>query len=273
MEGEFGAARQRESDMNAFFARVLQYLETPQYLRRMLFPVHPDLKYAGLLNPLDAPHHVRATTPCLYREGVVTHAPPTFGALENADEEAFVGKKGRKKRGCMVNVGLRKSVYVERTLPAGVRVTVKMDHPVDAVMGKGMTGKVVPPSEPREAMGFYWGYNVRLAAGISQVFTGCPYEGGYDVTVGTSERGDDAQSPSFKLKPFNHLLVLFGGLGGLEDCILGDQDVKVSDPRNLCDVYINTCRNQGSGTIRTEEAILVTMSVLHPHIQSNEKSK
>lgn len=39
--------------------RILQYLECPQYLRKFFFPIHKDLKYAGILNPLDAPHHLR----------------------------------------------------------------------------------------------------------------------------------------------------------------------------------------------------------------------
>lgn len=43
-----------------FFAMNLAYLETPQYLRRQLFTMHPNLKMAGLQNPLDAPHHMRA---------------------------------------------------------------------------------------------------------------------------------------------------------------------------------------------------------------------
>lgn len=41
----------------------------------MLYPVHPDLQFAGLLNPLDAPHHVRATEDVPYREGVVIKRP------------------------------------------------------------------------------------------------------------------------------------------------------------------------------------------------------
>ncbi|CAD7696472.1 unnamed protein product [Ostreobium quekettii] len=55
----------------AFLARLLQYQETPQYLRKLLIPVHPDLKYAGLLHPLDIPSHMRATEWREYREGVV----------------------------------------------------------------------------------------------------------------------------------------------------------------------------------------------------------
>ena len=54
-----------------FMARLLQYCECPQYLRRVFFPMHPDLQFAGLLAPVDAPHHVRQEDRSKYREGVV----------------------------------------------------------------------------------------------------------------------------------------------------------------------------------------------------------
>ncbi|CAM9498118.1 unnamed protein product [Choristocarpus tenellus] len=63
------------NDPNVFMARILQYVETPQYLRRKLFPMHPSLRFAGLLNPLDAPHHVRADERSPFREGVVVDKP------------------------------------------------------------------------------------------------------------------------------------------------------------------------------------------------------
>ena len=52
-------------------------------------------------------------------------------------------------------------------------------------------GKVVAPSTPRTRKGLYWGYNVRLVEKLSQVFTKSPFKGGYDLTLGTSERGDN----------------------------------------------------------------------------------
>jgi methyltransferase len=53
-------------------ARIFEYLECPQYLRKDIFPIHESLKYAGLLNPLDAMHHLRSTNLELpYREGIV----------------------------------------------------------------------------------------------------------------------------------------------------------------------------------------------------------
>lgn len=48
-------------------ARILQYLECPQYLRKHFFPLHKDLEFAGLLNPLDAPHHLRSSNDFRFR--------------------------------------------------------------------------------------------------------------------------------------------------------------------------------------------------------------
>lgn len=48
-------------------ARILQYLECPQYLRKSFFPIHKDLKFTGLLNPLDAPHHLRQQNDFIFR--------------------------------------------------------------------------------------------------------------------------------------------------------------------------------------------------------------
>ena len=36
--------------------------------------------------------------------------------------------------------------------------------------------------------GVYWGYTVRVAKNLSSVFTGSTYKGGYDLTIGTSEK-------------------------------------------------------------------------------------
>src|SRR5919197_5222442 len=36
---------------------ILSYLDTPQYLRKKLYPLSPDLQFAGILHPIKAPHH------------------------------------------------------------------------------------------------------------------------------------------------------------------------------------------------------------------------
>jgi Putative RNA methyltransferase len=54
--------------------------------------------------------------------------------------------------------------------------------------GKKMAGKVVSPAAPREDNGTYWGYTTRIANSIQKVFEECPFDGGYDLKIGTSER-------------------------------------------------------------------------------------
>jgi len=48
-------------------------------LRKQLFPVSQNLKYSGLMNPLDTPHHLRITQWCTYREGCIINRPAKKG--------------------------------------------------------------------------------------------------------------------------------------------------------------------------------------------------
>ena len=61
---------------------------------------------------------------------------------------------------------------------------------------KRVEGQVVAPEEPYMQGGYYWGYSVRVAASLSDVFNHCPYahEGGYDCTIGTSDKGQSLYS-------------------------------------------------------------------------------
>ncbi|KAL5019802.1 hypothetical protein ScPMuIL_002694 [Solemya velum] len=239
----------KKGHANVQLARILQYLECPQYLRKSFFPQHKDLHYAGLLNPLDCPHHMRTEDKFCYREGVVLDKPVTSG------------------RGSYVNIGLAKEVQIDRQLQAGVRVTVKLDQLETGK--KKFKGIAVPPSAPRTCLGKYWGYSVRIASSLSAVLTGCLYKGGYDLTIGTSERGvlvDDISLPKFK-----HAIVVFGGVKGLEAGLEADENVSIDDPKFLFHHYVNTCPSQGSRTIRTEEAILISMSTLRPKFETSQK--
>lgn len=85
----------------------MEYLETPQYLRKAMFPRSEALKFAGLMNPVDAPHHLRATEWFAYREGVVINR--------------FGGK-------AFVNIGIDKDCVIDSPdLEVGTRVTIKLD--------------------------------------------------------------------------------------------------------------------------------------------------
>ncbi|XP_015688148.1 putative methyltransferase C9orf114 isoform X2 [Oryza brachyantha] len=228
-----------------FLVRILEYLETPQYLRRRLFPMHKNLKFVGLLPPLDAPHHVRKHEWSEFREGVTLD--------------------GDRSMGTFVDVGLSKNVLVEQILEPGKRVTVTMG--TDRDISSACIRKVVPPSTPRDEMELYWGYKVRYASNLSGVFSDSPYKEGYDYIIGTSEHGKIISSSELILPSFRHLLIAFGGLAGLEECIEEDRNLKGKDVNDVFHTYLNTCPSQGSRTIRTEEALLISLQYFQDPIR------
>ncbi|KAG1712133.1 putative methyltransferase C9orf114 [Nymphon striatum] len=225
---------------NVQMGRILQYLECPQYLRKQLFSIQNDLQYAGLLNPLDCFHHLRQDEKSLYREGIVLQKPVQEG------------------RGSYVGVGTKHEVQIDKLLQTGTRVTVEIDE--ESMSKKRWKGQVVSPSAPREKAGLYWGYNVRVVGSLSEAI-----KDKYDLVIGTSERGDSVDD--MELPHFNNLMVVFGGLKGLEASMDADLDIKTEDPKELFNLYLNTCPDQGSRTIRTEEAILVTLANLRSLIK------
>ena len=120
-------------------ARILQYLECPQYLRKHFFPIHEDLKYAGVLNPTDMPHHLRASEESVYREGVVLERP------------------GVKEGSSFVNIGLKTDCLVDRSLKPGLRVTVRL--------GEGYLWDRKISGEVRRGVG--WGEDWSCAGGLT----------------------------------------------------------------------------------------------------------
>lgn len=258
--------------------KLFEYAECPQYLRKDIFAIEPDLKYAGMINPLEAQHHLRTSQlECPYREGITINS-----SLDSSE----------------VNIGLSKPVEVKGTHDPATRVTVKVD-PNDLVKMQSMLGKhsikrvhaqVVSPSEPLAKLRLFWGYYVRSADCLSQVFSKNTFlpekKNFYDLIIGTSERGTIIDEVNFEKDEKNeeeegnsqrskkskknvnqHILVVFGGVRGLEYSMSKDPSLKgVTDVSKLFHHYINTCPNQGSNTIRTEEAILITLSALRPKL-------
>ena len=289
-------------DPSYFLTHILSYLETPPFLRVRLFPLHPDLKYAGAAPSLDMPHHLKPGETCPYREGISVKSKS--GSREKQEPvpngEHLEQKKRKKKKNATtedetamdsthhIDVGFSEPVEVSTPIPLNNRVTVHFSDPDDVKA----PNTVVQPTDPRTKSGYYWGYSVRAASSISSVMTECPFDGGYDVTLGTSERGSPlsdlrscrAQAENTDsaigvpkhtisaIPPFRHMLVAFGGVSGLEAAAASDevlQEKGVTDAKDLFDFWVNICPGQGSRTIRTEEAIWVALAHLKEIVDTN----
>lgn len=250
-----------QDDPDHFLVHLLSYLETPPHLRKLLFPLHPNLELAGRLPSLDLPHHLKSDEWCPYREGVT---------LPGADEH-----------GTFVEAGLRIPVTVKDQIPENTRVTLVFDEDAESAQknpnAQIISAAPVNPDEPREDAGYYWGFKVRRAGNLSEVFTECEYDDGYDISIGTSERGitlDDLYSGAeeHKVPNFKHLLVVFGGVAGLEVAVKNDPELQklgVTEAKDAFDRWVNVCPGQGSRTIRTEEAVWIGLMGLRKLVTSN----
>lgn len=91
-------------------------------------------------------------------------------------EGVVLNKNVKPGKGSHVNVGLLKDVGIDKLLNPGLRVTVRMLP--DAETKKKFHGKVESLHIPRAETGVYWGYVVRIANTLNEVFSKSPYKEG-----------------------------------------------------------------------------------------------
>ncbi|KAF1344775.1 putative RNA methyltransferase [Delphinella strobiligena] len=248
------------SDPDDFLYHVLSYLETPPHLRKTLFPMHPNLRTAGACSSLDMPHHLRANEWCQYREGV--------SQGKAADHST---KKKSSGPSTLVDCGF--PVRVPTDIPAGSRVTVRFASR-DEPEHDGYTplpAEAVSPDTPREEAGYYWGYSTRLASSLSAIFT-------EHRLLAHPILPSNLLFPNLNLlnhhpplpKNWNHFLIVFGGVAGLEVALKADEELTskgVTEASDVFDYWVNLVPQQGSRTIRTEEAVWLGLMGLRGVVQ------
>lgn len=210
----------------ALIGRVLRYLETPQYLRRRLFPLDDSLKYAGLLPPLRIPSHkprvaVEALRPGEFREGVV---------LEDRTS---------------VDVGLERPLALETRAAAPGRATVRVTS----------TSPLRGVQADRSQTGEYWGYVVEERS-ADQILSDPRFE----LRVATSRLGDPLASTigelGRRLGAARGVEVLFGSPSrGLFETLGKDLRRRVA-------FVVNLYPEQHVATVRTEEAVPAALYLL-----------
>jgi len=241
--------RSQEADMQ-FCDEILQYLETPQYLRKKIFKLRPTFKFAGILPPLQAPHH---------------NVPRTMASVKIGDiREGLV--ISRNDGGAVVDAGLERFVSVAADHPVSERVTIRL-----VSVGKSLRGEIIEPSKMRISRssetpilamtdGKYWGYRVHKAASLARLLNGQRR----DLKIGTSRYGTTIQellpSLSKALKNSRSTLIAFGSPKmGLRE-ILAQEKL---DQKDAFTYFVNTVPDQQTATVRTEEAIFISLGILN----------
>lgn len=219
-----------------FISSILSYMETPQYLRKHLIRVNPDLRFVGILPPLRTPNHpVSGKIADLKigetREGVVM------------DTNAQVSR---------LDLGVNTPVEAPVRLHRGSRVTVRIQR---------IAPKIVADLVEENRIDIYWGFRVTLKnLPLGRLIQ----ESQPDVVIATSRLGERVNTVLDQLRTAmtgaSNVLLAFGSpRRGLHEII--EQEGMRLD--RLARFTVNFVPNQGTQTVRTEEAVYSALTVLN----------
>jgi len=220
------------------FSKLLRYMIVPQYLRRIVFKKEEELRFAGLLPPLKIPSHI---------------VPASLKQVEPGSFRlAAVVKAGRSR--LVLEAGLEKALLAPAPEPplearVGDMVLARVEDP------SRLSAKIVDPGESP----FYLGYRVSTPRKTLGEFL----MGVEAVKIGTSKYGEPAWRRLGELKNLlsggGRIMVAFGSPStGLRE-ILAREGMKVGDVFNI---VVNTVGEQGVETVRTEEALYITLPLV-----------
>ncbi|KAM9998483.1 hypothetical protein ACTFIY_008153 [Dictyostelium cf. discoideum] len=252
---------QQQSDLNLLL-KVLEYIETPSYLRDELFDtLEKDYFNVDKLNSINScqqqPKEEEGDDEPLYREGVVTNQ--------------------HWKNQSIVNVGLEKLVLIPKRLNPGTRLTIDIKNSNGGTgdgtaIGDGnretndkyINGKIISPSDIKKE-GYYWGHHIRLVDSLAKVASTCQYEDtqNYDYIIMHSQYGE--QFPSYtdvvinNAKKYNHLLVIFADANASSTV---NPEFKLGSEVLVPDTHINTLVDFNIKKLRFEETLSITLSKL-----------
>jgi len=229
--GFLPSSRIRDADL---LVKLLKYLDTPQYLRRRVFPKSASLQFAGTLPPLRTRSH------------------PLQSSIRDLSEGDV--RWGVQVRPNQLDLGFDKLIdypdIVSERDPTLFRVV-------------NTSPKIVLEQIQRSDVKEYWGYNVKRIGGLVDFLK---------ESEGITRIGFSRKAPSFKqlqddlistITNTKSVLAIFGDpeRGITELCANEKEDVK-----HHVDFWVNTIEGQGTETVRLEEALFVSLGLLNSSV-------
>ena len=208
---------------------ILKYLETPQFLRRRLFPKMNDLKFAGVLQPLKIPSHITPANPKKINRGDVR-------------EGIVVSIKGKK----FVDVGINQLIQFFGKTSIGKRVTVQFKEGYPKLSVKDVDKSEVP---------VYWGYAIKERANLFSLLD--EWKGNIIITSRKGKTATKEQISKYTSSEQPTLVVFGSPEKGVHE-ILGGKMKNVQNAKTL-----NFFPNQATQTVRLEEALLGTLAIIN----------
>ena len=215
---------------------MLTYLDTPQYLRRKLFPIMDELEYAGILHPLKSPHHKSKKA--------------DIGDIRVA---VLIEKKGR----LYADIGLDSLSIFNGSGYAGKKINAKIIS---------IYPEIITREADKREIKDYWGYNVIETSLLNLLESNNNTE-----IIITSRYGklfkNYENNLSERIKTIKTFLLIFGSPRN------GVSEILMAEGRriNQYPSMINMFPFQGTETVRLEEAILGTLAIMNHYISKQSR--
>lgn len=237
---------------------ILDFLNTPQYLRKLIYPMNPQLSYIGLLPPIKGPQHKKKVELSIIdtqelRVGLIYHKK--FLLNQKSTNRSNMNKK-------FIN-NLRNKNY-------DYYVDVGLDFPIP-FLGKGTNGQKVIvkfsstypnlkaiQATKNEIENEYLGYDVLTINLIDEFLKKLDTK---TFIIFTSKKGTIFKTVESQfeevMKQFDTLLIVFGSPSkGIHELYPNFKNINNS-------MYLNIFPCQMTDTIRLEEAIIGTLTIFN----------
>ncbi len=226
--------RDPEFNDSRFISLVLRYMETPQYLRKLLIPRREELRHVGTLPPLRTKHH----------------------PIDSRSESLKIGEF---RVGAVVeSVGSDDCVWVEIGTNRPIPLRTKEKYPVGQRLNVRIFSHNPLAAEPvdQKEIPHYWGYETEIADSLDNYLASKS-----DAFVVLTSRNGKAVKPEILQKveqsgQMRDLAVVFGSPARGVDAFLSKESMERYE-------MINTIPHQGTETVRVEEAVFATLALLN----------
>lgn len=213
--------------------KLLRYIDTPQYLRRKIFPRSPALQFAGILPPLRTRSH------------------PLYVKLSDLSEGEI--RWGIQVHHGKIDIGLERSINYPDSISEREPTLFRVIKKIPSIRLERIV---------REETEVYFGFEVEESEDLSEYLKGATGS----VRIGLSRNGVQYQRLKEDIESMTKsnesvVIALGGPRYGIRDLVESKDDLK-----NNVDFWINTVQDQGTETVRLEEALHASLAIICPSI-------
>ena len=248
--------KRKNSDIS-LLKLILEFLNTPPYLRKSIYPLNADLSYIGLLPPIRAPHHKNKVQLKDVKIGEIRIGilQDRNSIIKQMDRTTFTS--GQK---FIINFNENYKLYID----------VGLDCPIP-FLGEGSHGEkivvkfieIYPNLKVIRASGkdlekLYLGYSIVKVNSLEEFFKILDQK---TFVIFTSKKGRTFKSAESQFNEsitnFENLLIVFGSPSK------GIKEIYPNYYKTKNSMFLNMFPYQKTQTIRLEEAILGTLTLFN----------